>query len=350
MSNNPIYRSILLLFCLLSVISCKATENVIVRDSSDIPFHVASNKNTASAYWLFLERHPQSRHADTAKTRLAKFLNQERDKEKLKKYIQKFPSHKHLVEAVFKEIETTEKINNHFRTNLEDGCRVVVRPGEIIYGRGFFKAYVGHIEELLDMGEITEETTYEPRVERMMTPDFIKFKLLTDSSFIMAEKYHALVNLYYEIEISKNTPPGEYEVGAIIEAYQLVSPEEEHLKGAKKVGHTIEVVKHDFNSTSALELDYEAVKYFNQQQKKIQTELNNLKEPQIEAFGSHYLYKYNKINYTIRLEEYKTSQAEACYHLQQAANSQQPEIASQAKAYIDQLRLKELFVEYQPVE
>jgi hypothetical protein len=325
---------------------------VTPRDPSYIPYHVARSKNTADAYWRFIERHSQSPYADEAKTKLAKLLVQQRNKKELAKYVQNFPTHKHLVEDVLKEIETIEKINNHFRTNLEDGARVVVRPGEVIYSRGYFKAYVGRQEEEVEEeeGEKKEESSYETRLEKVIAPEFIKLELLTDRCFIMVEKFHALVNIYYKIKILANAQPGEYRVAAIIGAYQGLSADEEYRRGGKEISHIIEIVKHPLDSMEMLEVDFEAVKYFKQKQEKTQLAINNLKPPEGNAFGTKYMYKYNLTNYLIRLEEYKASQAEACYHLEQALSSPLPEIVTQAQAYMANLKAKQLFAEYKPIE
>jgi hypothetical protein len=250
------------------------------------------------------------------------------------------------VEDILKEIETVEKINAHLMTNLADGSRAIVRPGEVVYSRGYFKAYA----RLPEDWEETDEATYEIKLEKVIAPKFIEVELLADQSFIMVEKFDALTNIYYKIKVSSVTPPGEYRAAAIIGAYQRFSSGEEYRKGGKEVGLTVEVVKHPLDSMDILEVDFEAVNYFEQKQEKMQSALNSLKPPEGAAFGTRYMYKYNLANYTTRLAEYKAAQAEACYHLQQAAENSLLEIASQAQAYIDKLRGKELFVEYKPVE
>lgn len=348
MSANPVYKIILLLFCIASVISCKTTEftgSGSSRDPSFIPYHTTANKNTANAYRQFIGRYARSPYADEAKTKLAKLLVEERDKNELEDFAQKFPTHKYLVADVLAELRTIAKINEHLQTNIPSGARVRVRPGEIICGRTFFKAYIGREE-----WEGERMATYSIRVENISAPEFIKVELLTDLSFVMVEKFDALVNIYYEIKISSATPPGEYQATAIVGAYQSLSPDEEYRKGGKEVGFTIEVEKTLLNSAGALELDFEAVSYFKQKQEEVQTALDELKTPEIDAFGTRYMSKYNSANHNIRLTEYRLSQAKACYHLQQAAKSPQPEIASKAQSYIDRLQKNKLFSEYKPVK
>jgi hypothetical protein len=319
---------------------------VAPRDPADYAYHTAMTKNKPNAYWRFLEHHGESRHADEAKIKLAKLLVEERDKAELLKYSLHFPSHKHLIVDVLEEIETVEKINEHLRTNLADGDRVIVRPGEIVYSRGYFKAYAGFPEEWEETGEVT----YEIKLEQVISPKFIEVELLADQSFIMVEKFDALVNIHYRIKVYSDAPPGEYKATAIIGAYQRFSPDEDFRKGGKEAGLIVEVVQHPLASVELLEVDFEAAKYFQERQEKMQVALNDLKAPEGTAFGTQYMYKFNLANYTTRLAEYKTAQAVACYHLKLAAESSAPEIATQAQAVINKLQGQNIFLAYKPVK
>ncbi len=183
------------------------------------------------------------------------------------------------------------------------------------------------VEESEDAGESaedTEKTSYEIRLETLNTTKFIKLELLADKSFVMVEKFNALVNIYCKFSISSDAPPGTYHSSAIFGAYQIISPEEESRKGGKEISLTVEVAEHPLDSLGLLEVDFEAVKYFKGKQDNIQKEIDGLIIPKGRAFGSRYMYKYNLENFTMRRAEYETAQVQACNHLKQAAGQAAP--------------------------
>ncbi len=361
MVNNYVQRAFLLFIGLTLMISCKTiTGGISTSDPSDIPYHMAKTKKNTRAYWQFIKRYPESRHVEKAKVKLAEMLIKDKKKEELLKYVRQFPENKRLVSGVLKKIEIMDQMKKHFMTHIQNGGRVVVRPGEVIYLHGYLKAYAGFQAEPEELEELDESEAddatedidkpdYEIKLEALHTPKFIKLELLADKSFVMVEKFNALVNIYCKVTVFPDAPSGVYHPTAIFGAYQKVSPDEEYRKGGKEISLTIEVVEHPMDSLSLLEVDFEAVKYFRQKQEKMQKAVNGLHVPNVHAFGTRYMYKYNLENYTLRIAEYKAIQAQACHHLQQVAARAAPAIASAAQAYIDKLRDNKLFVEYKPV-
>jgi len=98
-----------------------------------------------------------------------------------------------------------------------------------------------------------------------------------------------------------------------------------------------------------LRLDFEGVKYFSEQARKEQEKLATLKPPESQVFGAVYIYKLNVSKHSLLLRRNQAFQAICTYHLEQAAEGEDPRLAEVAKDYLAELERKKLRLEYKPI-
>ncbi len=301
--------------------------------SASMASRIAFQQRSIEGYQKFLRKNPNDPYAEEAKTKLAELLLEEDDRVALEDFVRNFPKDRQLVQERLDKFilidEILERMNDH-QALKKSGSHLTIRRGEPYYAYFYSKNYVGYVD--WELGELD----YFVKIERVISPKSIKVDVLPET-FALAERFHALTNIYYKITVSSECPIGEYPIKVLLGTYRTINGEDEERMGGAAAKHVVLVVDKNIQSQRDIQIAEKSITYYENEIKKTETNLSKLVDPGESDFAAYYLYQWELSRYTIDIEKYEIFQGIALYDLKNAQKSADVQINQAVSNALDEL-------------
>lgn len=301
--------------------------------SASMASRIAFQQKSIEGYQKFLRKNPHDPYAGEAKTRLAELLLTEDDRAALEDFVRNFPKDRLLVQKRLDEFilvdEVLERMNDH-QALKKSGSHLTIRRGEPYYAYFYSKNYVGFVD--WELGDLD----YYVEIERVISPESIKIDILPET-FALAERFHALTNIYYKITVSSECPTGEYPIKVLLGVYRTINGEEEERMGGAAAKHVVVVVDKNIQSQRDIQIAEKSIQHYEAEVKKTEAKLSKMVDPGESDFAAFYLYQWELSRYTIDIEKYELFQSIALYDLKNAQKSSDVQISQTVSTALDEL-------------